>query len=101
LIRIKDEAGGAPYFPRVGLCLDNRTQLIMGQKMGGADEPYALNALRALEAAIGYMGRRPGLVIFVNPNLPKALAAWLHAGEMNVALSPVPPALDEIWSFMY
>jgi len=101
LIRIRDEAGGAPYFPRVGLCLDHRTQMIMGQKMGGADEAYAWNALRALEAAIVAMGKRPGLVIFINPNLPTALAAWLHAGEMKSALRTSTHALEEIWSYLY
>jgi hypothetical protein len=101
LIRIKDEAGGAPWFPRVGLCLDNHRGMVIGQKLGAADEPFGLNALRALEFALGALGRRPGLIIFVNPNLPKALAAWLHPAEIRAGLSSPLAALDEIWSYLY
>jgi hypothetical protein len=100
LMRIADEAGGAPYFPRVGLCLDKRTGIILGQHMGSADQPFGFNAMRALAIALEALDCRPAVVLFVNPNLPKALASWLHAADLRAELSEIPPELEEIWTFL-
>jgi hypothetical protein len=98
LVRIGDEAGGAPYFPRVGLCLDNRTAMILGHTMGHADAPFGSNALGALESAIRAVGCRPALVLFVGPNLVRALLPALQGAEIEAGLSKSTSALDRIWA---
>ncbi len=39
-------------------------------------------------------------MLFVNPNLPKALESWLHAADLRVGSGKIPPQLEEIWAFL-
>ncbi len=100
LIKIEDENGGAPYFPRVGLCLDFRTGVVMGQNMGAAEQPFGLNGLLAFAGALAATGRRPRRVLFTDPNLPAALAPWFQAAGLTASLVDRPPELDVLWSHL-
>ncbi len=100
-MRILDEAGGAPYFPRMGLCLDAQNGMIIGNTMGRPDAAFGFNAFGALDSAIRGGGRRPATVHFVNSNLAVALGAILQGAEITVAPRLLAPqALNEIWTMM-
>jgi hypothetical protein len=98
LVRIMDEAGPAPYFPRIGLCLNGRNGLVLGQSLGPASEAFGLNALKALDASITSLARRPRGIFFCNENIAAALGAWLEAVGIPGKIVPPPPNLDELWS---
>jgi hypothetical protein len=101
MIRIADEAGGAPYFPRMGLCLDGQNGMILGNSMGRPDDAFGLAAVSALDAAIRARGSRPGAVHFANPSFALALGAVLRGADIKLAPGQVPPqALNEVWSMI-
>ena len=101
LIRIGDGgAGGAPRFPRLGLCLDNRTGMILGHQMGTSDDAFGSSTLRTLKIVLATLGRRPAVVTFVNPNLQQALEPWLNAAGLPGKLVKPSRQLEEIWSLL-
>lgn len=101
MIHVEDDAGGAPYFPYMGLCLDRQDGMILGHTVGAAEAAFGFNALGALESAIRARGHRPCVAHFTNPNLALALGAMLPGAEIATASGLVGlQALNEIWSMM-
>ena len=100
-VKIEDaKGGGAPYFPRLGVCLDRRTGMVLAQEMSGADEAFGQDAGRAVESGFARMARRPARVYFVNPNLRKALDPWLRSIDVPGAVCLMPDYLEQLWSML-
>jgi hypothetical protein len=100
-VKIDDErGGGAPYFPRLGVCLDRRSGIVLGKEMSGSDAAFGHNALRAAESVFIPKARRPKQVFFVSSNLQIALGPWLKSIDVPSAACPMPDYLEELWSML-
>ncbi len=100
LMPIKQGADAAPYFPRLGVCLDGRSGIAFPPGMGPASRPYGMAAFEALAVAIRTRGARPGEVRMPNEFLAMALAPALAEAGIPVKVQAAGEDLEQFWSVL-
>ncbi len=100
MMQIRGEAGGAPYFPRLAVCLDGRSGMAFPPGMGPAARPYGTSAREALGQALRFMKGRPAEVRTPNMHLAGALEPWLRQADIVLKVQKEPPELEQLWAML-